>query len=125
MNNTVLLSVGCNRDYETQMQRIRECLSEAFPDARFTASLLSPAFDEGEEAPPYSNMLVRFSTLLNEERLSQRLKLLEQECGDSKLLRSQGIVMMDLDILLFNNEKRHLRDWSRSYITTLLNKQGI
>ena len=35
-------------------------------------------------------------------------------------LRRHGIVPIDLDLLLYDDERFHLQDWERSYIKDLL-----
>ena len=115
--NTVLISIGCNINRDKQIKKVRECLSGIFPDIHFTRSLTSPACP-GDGV--YSNMLAELKTELPEQDLVTRLKQLEQEMGDSAEQRKLGKVMMDLDILRYNNEKRHEDDWERHYIKKLL-----
>ena len=115
--NTVLISIGCNINRDKQIKKVRKCLSGIFPDIHFTRSLTSPACP-GDGV--YSNMLAELKTELPEQDLVTRLKQLEQEMGDSAEQRKLGQVMMDLDILRYNNDKRHEDDWERHYIKRLL-----
>ena len=101
------------------MERARECLKRVFPDARFTAHILTPAYGEGQYAPLYANMLCRATTEMDEGQLNVRLKALERELGDTRALRQNGTVMMDIDLLEYKGEKRHEEDWEREYVKRL------
>ena len=48
------------------------------------------------------------------------LKEIERDCGDSRYLRNQHIVKMDIDVLLFGKQKMHEKDWERPYIKQLM-----
>lgn len=117
MANTVLISIGSNMNGKKQMALARKLLSQAFPGARFTRALTSPACP-GEGM--YSNMLAEFDTDIENEMLVSTLKSMEYEMGDRAELRQEGKVMMDLDILRYGNEKHHHDDWERPYIKRLL-----
>lgn len=117
MAHNVLISIGSNVDGKKQMALARRVLAETFADVRFTRSLTSPACPGNGI---YSNMLAEFSTELHEPELVRMLKKLECRMGDSELLRGKGNVMMDLDVLRYEDTKRHLPDWARPYIKRLL-----
>lgn len=91
-----------------------------FHGITFSDAILNPAIGKPSDAPPYSNMLARFTTTVSEEDLKRKLKKAEALLGDTQQLRKSGIIMMDLDILQYNSEKRHLPDWERDYIKQLL-----
>ncbi len=118
-STTFMISIGCNTQHEKQMKRVRESLQKAFPDIRFTSAIMSPAYEKKDVAP-YSNMLAKGTTDLPENLLIQKLKGMEKELGDTAILRQHEIVMMDLDLMLYNKEKRHVNDWERPYIKNLL-----
>ena len=120
MNSKVLISIGANVNSERQMQGAKERLLQIFPDITFTESLVSPAYGMESSAPQYTNMLATFHTDADEQRLVAMLKSLEQELGDTPLLRSKGLVMMDLDILRFAGHRRHPDDWQRPYVKQLI-----
>ena len=117
MANTVLISIGSNVDGKKQMAFARKLLSQAFPGARFTRTLTTPACP-GEGM--YSNMLAKFDTDIENGLLVSTLKSMEYEMGDRAELRREGRVMMDLDILCYGDEKHHHDDWERPYIKRLL-----
>lgn len=104
------------------MTRVRERLTKAFPDIVFTEDLTTPAYGKPADALPYANCLAKATTTLNEEELRKQLKAIEKELGDTHLLRSDDIVMMDIDLLEYNGTRHHHDDWQRPYVKTLIKR---
>lgn len=73
-----------------------------------------------DDTEPYANMIAECETPLSQEKLVNVLKEMEKEMGDNELMRSKGIVMMDIDLLEYNRHRYHLNDWERPYTKTLL-----
>lgn len=106
------------------MQLAKECLLQAFPDAAFTPHIMSEAYGMGSDALPYSNMLMQATTQMDSCALTALFKQMEHTMGDTAQLRSEGIVMMDLDLLRYGRQRHHESDWLRPYIKQLLNLLG-
>ncbi len=120
VNSNVLISIGANTEHERQILRAKSTLRRAFPDIQFTHAVITPAYGMPEDTLQYINMLARFTTPLDEDALITQLKDMEKRLGNSAALRSAGTVMMDIDLLSYNDHKRHLEDWKRPYIKELL-----
>lgn len=91
-------------------------LREQFPDVSFSRIVSSP--DYTHVGAPYSNCVAKGTTDLSEADLIAVLKSMERQLGRT---RSEQIkVMMDLDLLQYNNTRHHLSDWSRPHIKKLL-----
>ncbi len=121
MLHTVLISIGVNTDRAVQLMRARQYIIRTFPDAQFSPMVTMPA--EPVVSVPvnyYSNLLATFTTSLDETSLTILLKDIEQSLGSCSTLRRQGIVMMDIDLLQYDNERRHTSDWQRQYVKKLL-----
>lgn len=116
----ILLSIGCNTQHDTQMCNAQKKLQEKFPDIKFTHSIMSPAYGNQDDNTMYSNMLATFRTGLLEDELKALLKEIEYILGDRPELRRQNVIMMDIDILEYNHQKRHEKDWERPYVTSLV-----
>lgn len=116
----ILLSIGCNTNCEKQMERARERLIESFPGIVVSDAITTPAYGKEEGALPYSNMLAEADTLMEEQEIVSMLKEMESELGDSVEKRNEDIIMMDIDLLEYDAEKRHERDWQRPYVKELL-----
>jgi 2-amino-4-hydroxy-6-hydroxymethyldihydropteridine diphosphokinase len=68
----------------------------------------------------YLNQLVYATTALEVEELIEALKAIERQMGRTAEDRRQGIVRIDLDLMQYNDERHHLRDWERPYIKALV-----
>ena len=53
------------------------------------------------------------------DELVKQLKALERRCGDKKSLRRQGIIVLDVDLLLYDTQRHHEEDWTRDYVQEL------
>ena len=82
------------------------------------SSLLSPL--SSLHSPLYLNQLVYAQTLLTVDELQTQLKHLECEMGRTADDRAKGVVRIDLDLLQYDSDRYHLRDWNRPYIQQLL-----
>lgn len=119
-NIKVMLSVGCNANHEEQMDNARKRLECSFPGITFTNAILTPACGNPDDTTTYSNMLGKFYTEIPEAKLNILLKDIEKELGDTEAKRKDNIIMMDLDILEYAEERRHNKDWERPYIKQLI-----
>lgn len=62
---------------------------------------------------------------MEETELNEWVKQTERSFGRNEQKRLMGIVPIDLDILEFDGERRHLPDWERSYIKELITELPI
>ena len=68
----------------------------------------------------YMNRLVAGTTLLSVCEIEQKLKEIEAEAH-----RTSEQVTIDLDLMQYDTERYHLRDWPRPYIVNLLGKLQV
>ena len=73
-----------------------------------------------EAARTHLNQLCEGTTALGPELLSEVLKELEKRQGRTH--NEDGIVTLDLDLMQYDDDRYHLRDWERSYIKDLINE---
>jgi 2-amino-4-hydroxy-6-hydroxymethyldihydropteridine diphosphokinase len=103
-----------------------ENLAEA--QCRLSQILFSPSYTDAIWTEPinshlssrYLNQLVYAQTSLTVDALQAALKQLECEMGRTPDDRDKGIVRIDLDLLQFDSDRYHLRDWNRPYVQQLL-----
>ena len=114
--NFVLISLGANVNRQQQMVRAKERLKEVFPDITFTRIIDTPDCLTGERM--YSNCLARLLTELSEEQLKETFSCMEKELGRSEAEKDN--ILMDIDILQYGQQKRHLEDWTRPYVKALM-----
>jgi 2-amino-4-hydroxy-6-hydroxymethyldihydropteridine diphosphokinase len=73
-----------------------------------------------QECSMYLNQLCKGTTAFGFNLLNEVLKETEKRQGRTH--NEDGIVTLDLDILQYDDEKFHLRDWTRNYVKDLINE---
>ena len=82
---------------------------------------LSPVIETkpiGHTNNPYLNQLFSGTTSLTLEKLLDNTKRIENEMGRDR--SNRGNVAIDIDIILYDQQKLHFTDWERDYIKQLL-----
>lgn len=66
----------------------------------------------------YLNQLAVGETMLGADDLNEKLKEIEQSLDRKH--DGSGRVTIDIDLLLYDDVRYHLRDWERDYVKDLL-----
>lgn len=98
-------------------------LSEALVKCKdfIQTNRLSPVIETkpiGHTYNPYLNQLFSGTTSLTLEKLLDNTKSIENEMGRDRSNREN--VVIDIDIMLYDQQKLHITDWERDYIKQLL-----
>lgn len=98
-------------------------LSEALVKCKdfIQTNRLSPVIETkpiGHTNNPYLNQLFSGTTSLTLEKLLDNTKSIENEMGRDRSNREN--VAIDIDIMLYDQQKLHITDWERDYIKQLL-----
>ena len=120
MTHQVIISLAANRFQKTNLSKARCCLEEILSDLQFTDECWTEPVGNATRHDAYLNQLVKGTTEMDEKTLNAWLKQTEQHFGRTDAKRRLGIVPIDLDLLLFDGEQRHLRDWQRNYVKNLI-----
>ena len=118
--HSVLLCLASNVEQKRNMEAARILLSELIADFRYTSEhWTEPVTSHGDRhAERYLNQLATGRTELSVEALNLRLKKIEQLLGRKH--DKSGVVTIDIDLLLYDEARYHLRDWERDYVKNLL-----
>lgn len=117
-SHTIIVALGSNFEQEESFKNATLLLDRFLPSLVFSPRIWTNPI--GVHSDKFLNCLAKGSTLLEEHVLLHILKGIEHECGDSPERRAQGRVKMDLDLLVYAGEKRHIKDWEREYIKQLM-----
>ena len=101
-----LLCMGSNTNRYAQLSVAREALRTTFPDIHFGSGFHSP----------FSNQLAKFSTTLSPDSVRDLFKELERRSGRIPEDKAQGVVKLDIDLLVFDNKILKPEDMEREYI---------
>jgi 2-amino-4-hydroxy-6-hydroxymethyldihydropteridine diphosphokinase len=121
MNHSVIISLASNRFQKKNLSKARRCLEEILSNIQYTSEQWTEPFNAARR-DVYLNQIVRGTTTLDEDALNLHLKQTEISFGRNDAKRQLGIVPIDLDILEFDGQKRHLRDWQRPYIQQIISE---
>ena len=121
MMNRVVISLASNCDQVQHLQQARQCLAQMLSACHFTEAIWTEPYSSTvASSAMYLNQIVAATTALTVDELTQALKDMERQMGRTQEDRRRGIVRIDLDLLQYNRQRYHLRDWDRPYIQTLL-----
>ena len=115
----IIISLASNKDQEAHMAAAREQLVQLLTEAHFTSAIWTEPINSIRKEP-YLNQLCQGTTALGEGLLCEVLKETEKRLGRTH--NEDGIVTIDLDLLQYDGQRHHLRDWDRNYVKDLLNE---
>lgn len=117
----VIISLASNENQESNLEKAREQLTQLMTDVHFTSAIWTdPYYINHGRSNKYLNQLCKGTTAFGEGLLCEVLKETEKRIG--RIHNEDGIVTIDLDLLEYDGQRHHLKDWSRDYVKNLLNE---
>ena len=115
----IIISLASNSNQEANLQAARTQLTQLLSEVHFTSAIWTEPVNCIRKEP-YLNQLCRATTAFSMNLLNEVLKETEKRLGRTH--NEDGIVAIDLDLLQYDEERHHLREWSRSYVKDLMNE---
>lgn len=115
----IIISLASNFNQEANLEAARAQLTQLLTEAHFTSAIWTEPINS-LRSDPYLNQLCKGTTAFGFNLLNEVLKETEKRQGRTH--NEDGIVTLDLDILQYDDEKFHLRDWTRNYVKNLINE---
>ena len=115
----IIISLASNENQETNMAAARTQLEQLLTEVKFTSAIWTEPINTLRKEP-YLNQLCKGTTALGEGLLCEVLKELEKRLGRRR--NEDGIVAIDLDLLQYDDQRHHLRDWNRVYVKDSINE---
>lgn len=115
----IIISLASNINHETNLEAARTQLAQLLTEAHFTRAIYTDPIDTLRREP-YINQLCEGTTALGMNLLNEVLKEIEKRLGRTH--NEEGIVVIDLDLLAYDGERHHLKDWDRDYVKNLINE---
>ena len=119
MEKKIIIALGSNYEPQINVEKAMQGLGVLFPEILFSRSLWTEPV--GIQSPRFVNALAIAHTSWSKEKIECELKRLEKVCGRCREEKEQGVIRIDLDLMLYGEEKLRLKDWNRKYIFTLMN----
>lgn len=119
MQHHILISLASNHEQTQNLAEARRRLEQIVAPDRYSEAIWTdPVGGKGKEQ--YLNQLLYATTDMDVKQLETTLKKVERQMGRTQEERNQGVVRIDLDLMRYDNQRYHLRDWSRAYVKRLL-----
>ena len=116
----IIIALGSNTDNShCIINKAINALNVAMVDIQPTRILDNESVDFIKECI-FSNALVKGKCALELEEISNKLKEIETKFGRTKADDTKGNIVLDLDLLKYDNIILHERDWKKGYINVLL-----
>ena len=138
----VIISLASNENQEANLAKAREQLTQLMADVHFTSAIWTkPYYNDHVQSSMfnvqssmvngqcsmvngpsknYLNQLCKGTTAFGEGLLGEVLKETEKRIGRKH--NEDGIVAIDLDLLSYDGQRHHLKDWNRDYVKNLLDE---
>lgn len=112
--NTLTISIGSNsKDRDWQIKNCIEWLKSILKDTKVSSIYNSPAVSGAD--PDYMNAVMNGKCKETFDKIIAKLKEYETVCGRTPASKLEGIIPLDLDIVLWNGIIIRERDYNHSY----------
>ena len=116
----IIISLASNINHEANLEAARTQLTQLLSEVHFTSAIYTEPVGTVLRKEPYLNQLCKGTTALGMNLLNEVLKEIEKRLGRTH--NEDGIVTVDLDLLEYDGERFHYRDWERNYVKDLINE---
>lgn len=110
----VIISLGSNTNQVDNMHKAKAAICHLLTCPKQTPDRWTEPI--GIHSERFLNALVTGYTTLPCYQLLETLKRIEASMGDAPKSHQSGVVNIDLDLLLYGRQKKHLKDWNRPYV---------
>ncbi|WP_298649757.1 2-amino-4-hydroxy-6-hydroxymethyldihydropteridine diphosphokinase [uncultured Proteiniphilum sp.] len=117
--STILLSIGSNTFAKTNIDKAKRMLSFLFPGIVFSEPILTEPEDE-KYSYLFRNVLARANTEMSPEEVIDKIKQTERAVGRTPRDKYLGRMIIDIDLIQYENRILRLQDYERDYVQQLL-----
>ncbi len=116
MSNSLIVGIASNsKDRRWQIEQAIERLKSKFKNES-VSGIYETTADNGRDAP-YLNAVMAATTSMSLEETISYLKQWEALCGRTPASKLEGVIPIDLDIVVWNNEIVRPEDFNKPYFT--------
>lgn len=117
--NKGLISIGSNKDREQHLALCQDILEAEFDYIVFSKTSLTPPYGSAYK-DEFMNQLVFIYTMQDRDDIISLLKSIELQMGRTVADKKNGLVVIDIDLVIWNDEVLKPEDMKRDYIAKLL-----
>lgn len=114
----VLILLGSNTYSKLNIDKAKRMLLFYFPDIAFSKSSIT--FSDTESKFPFRNVLAIFTSELTVEEIIAKLKTIESAMGRTPKDKEVGRILIDLDLLGYDDTIVRPKDFEKEYVQNLL-----
>lgn len=114
----VLILLGSNTYSKLNIDKAKRMLLFYFPDIAFSKSSIT--FSDTESKFPFRNVLAIFTSELTIEEIIAKLKTIESAMGRTPKDKEVGRILIDLDLLGYDDTIVRPKDFEKEYVQNLL-----
>ena len=122
--HSCLLCLGSNSNRKAKMASARKDLEKRFPGIRFSMEMDTQAIGD-RFLSPFSNQIASFDTPLSAEEVRNILKQIERDHGRLPEDKAQGIVKLDIDLLMYDDNILKPKDLKKDFVTEGIKLLGL
>lgn len=120
MIHRFIIAIGTNFRQIDNIEKVKFILNKSFSNVVFTAAIWTEPIGKNLSKNKFLNMLAKCESEQTKVAIENTLKGIERLCGNRSELRKEGVIVMDIDLLLFDQWRLHETDWQRDYIKELI-----
>lgn len=120
----VLIGIGTNSDASFNMKQATYYLLSHFPNIKFTNWIETQPFGVGFNTP-FINSLAYFETDKSKNEVQLKLKAIEKKMGRKPSHKTEGVVIIDIDLIKWDYEVLKPDDIKRDYMQQLLQEINV
>ena len=113
--HTCILCLGSNFYRIAHMAYAQRELKKHFPTIRFSEEMETEAIGS-RFLSPFSNQVASFETTLSSEKVRAILKQIERDLGRLPEEKSQGVIRIDIDLLMYDDCVLKPADLERDFV---------
>ena len=122
--HNILIALGTNVIAD-RIRFVETCLEQSFEEVRSTQTIPTEPIGERFKGKQFYNAVMAGKTFMARNEVVEQLKRIEQLAGNTQDKRNIGVVEADIDLLMYDDEKLHEKDWQRPYIKELVEELRI
>ncbi|MDR1516768.1 MAG: 2-amino-4-hydroxy-6-hydroxymethyldihydropteridine diphosphokinase [Dysgonamonadaceae bacterium] len=117
----ILLSIGSNSYAKRNTEKAKRQIKAVFPNVRFSDSCTSKPYGKKYKGE-FLNLLAVFSSDETAQEIGKRAKQIEADMGRKPEDKEKGRVVIDIDLIRYDDKMLKPNDFERNYVQDLLKK---
>ena len=119
--NKGIICIGSNYNGEANLSRCRKLLESAFADIIYSSTCITAPYGTTYTSD-FINQLAIIHTEKSKESVIELLKSYEKELGRNSEDKKKGLVKIDIDLIVWNEDILKPEDMKRRYVTELISE---